>query len=292
MKYKLISSSIVLLYLFNHSAFAQAPISYCDTHSGNCQNAVDLMNSQLWNKVVDTNPPNGEKEAYNSDSRYIQFDNNKSIIITAIKDGDTNHPYTSGRLNTDGYIGTKQFGRHGLIEAEISLPTDTGSWPAFWMMPQSDCSAWPTCGENDIMEWAGTTAWGNNPRAFLSTEHGSDTPNSDYQGKGSGNLVPSNLAATDNLSNPHYYAMEWNLSPDYKSGTLTFYFDGKVFYTYTLGSDARDTAVLKGFYYGKGFHPILNLAVGGSLGGDISHTPNTMTMTVYNIHMYSLKNNS
>src|SRR5258707_622998 len=44
--------------------------------------------------------------------------------------------------------------QYGRIEARMKLPVGAGIWPAFWMLGSNIGSVgWPTCGEQDIMEW-------------------------------------------------------------------------------------------------------------------------------------------
>ncbi|ASK79124.1 hypothetical protein CF386_08630 [Paraphotobacterium marinum] len=287
MKSNVVKLGAVIASLLSTTAFA-VPKSFCSDHT--CKNTMDIIDQSYWNKVTNGNPPNNEQEQYKPDAPYVNFNDSDHIItLTAKRDGVGSHPYTSGRINTYGHIGTKQFGDHGVVEAEIALPTTEGAWPAFWMMPDNTCGAWPTCGENDIMEWSGVR---NNNRAYLSTEHGSSTPGADGTGKGSGNLVPTNLPQGEDLSSPHYYAMEWDLTNNDTKGTLKFYFDDVLFYTYTLQENGqateRDQAITRGFTTGQGFHPILNLAIGGNLGGSTANTPDQLSMNITKVNMSSL----
>ena len=260
-----------------------APPSFCGDPNNHCTDETNLTHPSLWNEANYASTVNNEDEFYQPGQiQFTTVGGQKKIIITGSKSAakPSGKNFISGKMDTSGKVTTLNFGLHGVVEAEIELPTVSGVWPAFWMMPQA--GPWPTFGENDILEWMGR--WPN-PRAFASTEHGSSTPNGDHQGQGSGNKVPSNLSSGDTLASPHYYAMEWNIAPDFHSGDLTFYFDGKTFYQFHLGNDDRSTAVLKGFQ--KGFYPILNLAIGGDLGGDDSKLTSA-TMTIDNIAMYKV----
>ncbi|MCL2848223.1 MAG: glycoside hydrolase family 16 protein [Firmicutes bacterium] len=73
--------------------------------------------------------------------------------------------FTSSRMRTSDNF-SQMFGR---FEAKISLPTFTGAWPAFWMMPERNTltgGGWPRNGEIDIME-----ARGRNPYTVAQTVH-------------------------------------------------------------------------------------------------------------------------
>lgn len=57
-------------------------------------------------------------------------------------------PYTTGSVNTQGKFDFK----YGYVEANIRIPSCTGCWPAFWMLPS--IGDWPP--EIDIFEFFGT----------------------------------------------------------------------------------------------------------------------------------------
>src|SRR5580658_4615600 len=76
-------------------------------------------------------------------------DGNGNLVIRAMR--GTDGVWTSGRMNTS-HTEMPQYGR---IEARIKLTAGSGLWPAFWMLGSDLLSgtAWPACGEVDIMEW-------------------------------------------------------------------------------------------------------------------------------------------
>src|SRR6266849_5921587 len=75
-------------------------------------------------------------------------DGQGNLVIAAVVHPDGK--WTSARLMTHGRF-TFTYGR---AEARMKLPLAAGLWPAFWMLGDNLFSgtAWPNCGEQDIME--------------------------------------------------------------------------------------------------------------------------------------------
>jgi beta-glucanase (GH16 family) len=158
-------------------------------------------------------------------------------------------------MNTSG----KQNFEYGILEASIQAPdvNPSGLWPAFWTLG-SDIGnpPWPACGESDIMElWpssnggAGTT--GNNSTIHTAVTGGS--------GMGAHYSFP-NGEQNDNAF--HTYGMIWS------ANTMSFFVDNpsSTFYTVTSGNlPSGDT-----WPFNANLFTILNVAVGGNLGGSTS----------------------
>jgi beta-glucanase (GH16 family) len=141
-------------------------------------------------------------------------------------------PYVSARIDTHGHF-SQQYGR---FEARMMLPAGAGYWPAFWLLPASQ--AWPP--ELDIMEAIGTQ-----PSQVLLTQHwGTDFNNHQYAG--------ITYTGPNYTTGFHSFAIEW--SPT----RIDWLVDNVVRYSSTTNIPQEPMYVL------------LNLAVGGDLGG----TPN------------------
>lgn len=113
------------------------------------------------------------------------------------------------------------------------------------MMP-ADGGNWPHCGEIDIMEEVGT-----NPNYTSSSIHCTAYNHTIGTQKTAERLTPG---AEDEF---HVYALEW--TPDF----IRTFVDGKqLFYFANDGKGDQNT-----WPFDKPFHPILNLAWGGSWGG-------------------------
>lgn len=216
-----------------------------------------------WNYDTGTGPGNdgwgnSEAEVYtestetNHPNAYVS---NGTLKIKAIVADDGS--VTSARMITNG---TKDF-THGYIEFRAKLPTQRGTWPALWLLGSSLKSggSWPACGELDVMEYS-TNFWGNQ---VFCTAH---CP----AGYG-GNPVATNGSPVYNVDTEwHTYAVDW------QSSYIKWYVDGKCLLTYTNPDGTFNTD----------FYILMNVAVGGTLGGDWSSLK-TGTMEVDYVRIYN-----
>ncbi len=161
---------------------------------------------------------------------------NGVLNITARKSGSQ---VISARLNT------RELWQYGYFEARLKLPKGKGTWPAFWMMP-ADGGNWPHCGEIDIMEEVGT-----NPNYTSSSIHCTSYNHTIGTQKTAERLT---AGAEDEF---HIYALEW--TPDY----IRTYVDGNQLFYFANDKKGDENT----WPFDKPFHPILNLAWGGSWGG-------------------------
>ena len=174
-----------------------------------------------------------------------------TLKIYTFKEGDKVY---SARLYGNKTLGFK----YGYIEARIKLPKGKGTWPAWWMMPVSS-SAWPGCGEIDIMEEVGVDA-----NVVSSSIHcqAYNHPNNTQK-----THAMTCVGAEDGF---HIYALEWteDYIRTYVDGTEQLYFENDK-------TGNNDT-----WPFNKAFYPILNVAWGGDWGGyagvDESALPLTM----------------
>lgn len=199
---------------------------------------------------------NNELQYYTKENASVSKGN---LVIEARKENLNGSPYTSSRIRTmkddETPLFTPTFGR---IEARIKVPSGSGLWPAFWMLPAVDkYGVWAASGEIDIMEIKGRL-----PNRTYGTVHfGQAWPGQ----KSSGDMYyfPENLDST----NFHVYALEW------EPGILRWLVDDNVFYEtsswYSLDEDGNDFDYPAPF--DVPFYIVLNLAVGG--GFDDYRTP-------------------
>jgi len=210
--------------------------------------------------------PNQEKEYYTDNSNNIQVENG-NLIITAKKEQIvTDRNYSSGRI----YSKSKGFIKYGKVEARISVPSGAGTWPAFWMMPQSSVyGSWPKSGEIDIMEHIGS-----DPRM---TSHAVHTA---LKNGSLGNNWFTKVYKDSMENKFHIYTILWE--PD----DILFYIDNVK--TATLYRNFTDTST--GWPFDQEFYVILNLAVGGTMGGAIDDTifNNPVQMKVDYVRFYQL----
>ncbi len=194
-------------------------------------------------------------------------DGNGNLVIQAVQSGGT---WTSARMRTYPMV---QF-QYGRIEARMKLPVGAGIWPAFWMLGQNfNTTAWPLCGEMDIMEWvpqygASTTS---------STIHG---PFSGGNGVGSQFKFPNGGRVDD--AGFHTYGVIW--SPN----QAQFYRDDPANIYFTIN---KTTDIAGDWAFNHPFFIILNLAIGGYFPGySNATTPNPSVLSVDYVRVYRAEN--
>lgn len=198
---------------------------------------------------------NGEVQTYTNDAA------NSSIAdgilkITAKKEGAS---YTSARINTKGKFDFK----YGRVDVRAKLPVGGGTWPAIWMLgANQDAVGWPACGEIDIMEGIG-----NNPGFVQGALH-TPSSNGDTQNKG-------NTTVADASSEFHVYSMNWS------ANQISFLVDGEIFYTYNPEVKDGDT-----WPFDANQFLILNVAMGGTLGGTIDPAFVESSMEIDYVRVY------
>lgn len=190
---------------------------------------------------------NSEEQVYTDSSHNNARVRNGNLVITGKKDyptGDPAAPYSSARVIS---LGKMEF-LYGKAEMRAKLPRARGSWPAFWLMPTTNAYGnWPKSGEVDILEHVGNT--------FGKAMCAVHTENKNWTNGGN---LGGNQMLTDLDTVYHVYGVEW--SPD----SLRFTHDGVGFYTYVNPhTDWKD------WPFDKPFYMIMNIAMGGGMGGQI-----------------------
>jgi len=211
-----------------------------------------LPNPSLWSYDVGGNGWGNQEEQYYTDARpeNARVDGDH-LIIEARKESWRGRNYTSARLVSKG----KGDWTYGRIEIRAQVPKARGTWPAIWMLPTNSFYGngdWPDTGEIDIMEHLGHT-----PGKIHATIH-TDAFNHLQRTQRGGSIEVAD--ASDAL---HVYAVEWTPT------RMRFSVDGNNFWTYTKGS-GNWTA----WPFDTNFHLILNIAIGGSWGGQQGIDPN------------------
>jgi beta-glucanase (GH16 family) len=158
--------------------------------------------------------------------------------LTAASDYGGQH-YSSARLITRG----RAQWTYGFFEVRAKLPCGAGSWPAIWMLGTG--GRWPDDGEIDIMEHVG-----NDPTVVHATIHNRATAGT--SGDGATLKVPTACDAF------HLYQLDWS------ERALRFFVDGVPIHTYAK-ADARKN----GWPFDSPQYLLLNLAVGGDMGGKV-----------------------
>ncbi len=187
---------------------------------------------------------NNEMQLYTKRPENSRVENG-ILTIQAIKEVDSygGSPYISARLKTQRL----QAFQYGRIEARLKVPAGQGVWPAFWLLGEDvNQVGWPNCGEIDIMEYVG-----QHPTQFLGTMHGPGY--SGGQGLTRSQTMPYNIS--DDF---HTFAIEWD------QDQISWFYDDVRYSTYTR-ADVGD----RQWVFDHPFFIILNLAMGGTLGGRV-----------------------
>lgn len=200
---------------------------------------------------------NNEKQHYTTRS-----DNSKvsdgTLKIIAKKENYTYagslKKYTSARLNS------KYPFTYGRIDVSAKLPSSPGTWPAIWTLganineignyfgDEYGNVGWPACGEIDIMEQKG------DKKSFVQGYfHWADTQSGDYASYGEEKSL-SDLGLDDLSLDFHTYSMIWNRS------IIKVMIDDKVIVQLSNTNNNP---------FDNSHYLLLNLAMGGALGGNI-----------------------
>ena len=163
--------------------------------------------------------------------------------------------YTSSRLLTKGLSEWT----YGFFEVRAKLPCGKGSWPAIWML--NSAVDWPRGGELDIMEHVG-----RQPGRVLSTVH---TGAAHGKGTGDAAQVPDACTAF------HDYQLHWTPQE------LRFGVDGKVHFVYANAGTGRDQ-----WPFDAPQFLILNIAIGGDLGGKVDDSIFPVRMEVDHVRVH------
>ncbi|MCL3817440.1 glycoside hydrolase family 16 protein [Aeromicrobium wangtongii] len=195
---------------------------------------------------------NQELQCYTSAPGNVATNGRGKLVITARKqpghrcaDGHTND-YTSGRITTQGMFST----RYGTLEVRAKVPAGVGTWPAFWALGTNKPRVgWPAAGEIDVMEHVG-----RRPRQVSGSVHGPDAAGQRWY------LTRKARAERDLSRGYHVYSVDW--SPQ----RLVWRLDGKAYGTVTKAQVKKAGGR---WVFDHRFYLLLNLAVGGNLGGEV-----------------------
>lgn len=210
---------------------------------------------------------NGEAQYYTDRPENARVENGL-LVIEARQEKFEDSYYTSARLLTQG----RQAFQYGRIEARIKVPGGGGTWSAFWMLGDSfgrdtadpTKSNWPGAGEIDIMEYVG-----REPDLVIGTIHGPGYA-------GAGGLTRWSRQDFDISQDFHIFAIEWD--PD----GIRWFFDDQLYSE--LGRDAVGD---REWVFDQPFFIIMNVAIGGTLGGTISlDTEFPLYMYVDHVRVY------
>lgn len=210
---------------------------------------------------------NNERQYYARDRAENAIVQDGRLIITARKEDLSAMPdwggqaYSSARLITRG----KATWTYGHVEVRAKMPCGAGTWSAAWMLAET--GRWPDDGEIDIVEHVG-----NASDRIFSTLHSRNS---------SALTPPYSIRLADACTAFHTYTLTW--TPDRIS----------------MGVDGIDhyRAVNNGLDYNAWpfsgpQYLLLNVAMGGSLGGTIDDASLPAQMEVEYVRVYQKSANT
>ncbi len=164
--------------------------------------------------------------------------------------------YTSARLITRG----KAQWTYGYFEIRAKLPCGQGTWPAIWLLGTG--GVWPDNGEIDIMEHVGS-----NPTRVFGTVHTA-------AGHG-GNSTGAAVQLANACTAFNDYQLHWT------ANEIAIGVNGTVYFRYANPRSGNATWPFNAPQY-----LLLNIAVGGDLGGSIDDGIFPRSMEIEHVRVY------
>jgi len=264
---KLIPFYFVLLFLFSCQQPTPKEPLYQLIWSDEFDQEDKRVDTDKW--FFETTAPNNGSWYNNELQHYTdRLDNsivsNGTLKIIAKREdythSGTTQSYTSARLNS------KISFTYGKVEVRAKLPRAQGTWPAIWTLGSNlETVGWPACGEIDIMEQLFED--------FEMIQCAVHTP--DTHGD---NTIVKQVRVSDVTENFHVYGMEW--TPE----NLTFSVDDTPYFTYQ-----PKNKTLENWPYFNDQYILLNIAMGGNLGGPIDPNFSEDQMEVDYVRVYQKK---
>ena len=237
----------------------------------------DSLNTNVWTRETGGSGWGNNELQYYTDRTENSYVSDGTLKIVAKRENYSNCRFTSARLKT---AGKKSF-KYGRMEARIKVNggNQDGVWPAFWMMGD-DGTAWPWCGELDIMEHANSR---NYVEGTIHWNAGGSSYNTPYNHIFWGSYsVPAYYYYSDNnngINGWHTYGVIWD------ENTIKWYVDNNIYLTAYLNDD-------NAYAFRKNHYFLLNLALGSNATGYTGNiAPNdsfqSATMEVDYVRAYS-----
>ena len=266
-----------ILCCISGAAQAGWEVQWIDRFDGN---GIDLNN---WTPQIQANY-NNEIQCYTDDDsspdRNYELSGGTLKIIARRQNincpglGGTPRTWTSGRINSKD----KQEFLYGRIESRIRFHNlESGTWPAFWML-EGRIAEHPIKGDNDFVNWPNPGAgeievwewFSNSPNSYITNF---------FNTSGCGGLAHYNYpGGGGDVLEWHDYAIEW------EEDEIRFYVDDTLVTSYDVTNCAQ---------YDEPMFVLLNLAIGGNLGGFVDPSLNLATMEVdYIAHCTTSESNN
>jgi beta-glucanase (GH16 family) len=222
------------------------------------------LDTNKWNFEVRNQWYNNELQATTNLQENAKVEDGVLKII-ALKKSQGGKEYTSARVRTHKINNLQGLDfMYGRVDVRAKMPSKKGTWPAIWMLGSNYSTNgngldWPHCGEMDILEHTG-----NHLNTAQMTAHHPDVS----PGVGDTKKV---YDYNDLSTNFHVYSLVW--TPQ----ALSFYIDDKLHHV--VGNACS-------LPYNWNFNIILNIAMGGDMGGEVDPNFDSDTMEVDYVRVY------
>lgn len=254
----------LLILSFSASSMAGWQVQWIDKFDG------AGVNWDSWTAQTQANY-NNEVQCYTDDDHSAEknYDVSNGTLKIIARKKDISCPGLNGQLKTwtSGRLNSKDKSEflYGRIESRIRFDKlEGGTWPAFWMLENriqeqpykndNDFSHWPSsgAGEIDIWEW-----FSNEPDTYITNFFNSESC--------AGEVRYSYPNGRTDVQNWHNYALEWS------KDKTSFYIDDILVASQDMSSCNQ---------YEEPMFVLLNVAMGGNLGGYIDTDLQEATMEV------------
>lgn len=228
------------------------PVNYIQVWADEFEQASPIPDPDNWGYDLGYGSDgwgNDEWQSYTNNQQNVKVEDGK-LVISAVWDsvnyavpGKRDGSVTSARVNTKNKFSFK----FGKVQARIQAPTDKGMWPAFWMLGKNvDTVGWPQCGEIDIME---ISPLHHDSQTSLCTMHWWNDESDTHSSYGTSKRLSAPLSDAY-----HVYEVEWD------ERRVVGRIDDQIYFVKILDPSTMDEFL-------KEFFLVLNVAVGGNLGG-------------------------
>ncbi len=225
---------------------------------------MSSIDENEWNIEVGDKWSNNEVQHYVNKPQNLYFD--AGLVIQATY---TKNIIESARINTKNKFSFK----YGKVDIIAKVPTGKGTWPALWMMSQNSIhGGWPRSGEIDIMEHVGNEL----DKLYLCIH----------------------TAAYNHQRKEQYFQKKTiqGLSSDFQKFTLvwlqdqiSYYVNDTLLATYKRGENGKDISDKGWPFNDDSFYLIINLAIGGTLGGTVDYQCFPQKFIIKDIKIYQSK---
>jgi beta-glucanase (GH16 family) len=241
-------------------------------------NQINPVDPSKW--FHQTYPANGGQVWFNNEEQHYtdRIDNSYvsdgTLKIKAIKETYSNLQTGSSQNYTSARLNSKYAFNFGKVDVRAKLPSAQGTWPAIWTLGQNiseqgaywqtqglGTTGWPACGEIDIMEQDSNKSITSGAFHF-----GPDYTQHQY--------TTDHISVTDTEKTWHVYSMIWT------DEGISLMVDGVEFH---------NTSNVEMSYFQANHFILLNVAMGGALGGSIASDFSSAIMEIDYVRVYQLQ---